>query len=214
MKVKCLLGQQFGRLTVIARAGFRGTSSAWLCQCECGNTKNMSSKHLRGGATKSCGCLLKDTARALLIDMNYSHGLSRTRLYKTWTSMHQRCTNTKNKYFYNYGGRGIKVDQSWDEFQNFVNDMGYPQDGQTLDRIDNDKGYSKDNCKWSDRFEQMRNTRRTVKLEYNGVTKCLKDWAAEVGIGATVLKYRVNKGWSAERIFTTPVGPSVRRSGK
>ena len=127
-----------------------------LCQCFCGNKFKASFHNIKRKHTKSCGC----SSGQNRINAITTHNLTSHRLYQTWNDMIRRCTNPKSKAYENYGKRGIKVCERWLNVQSFINDM-YPsyQEGLTLDRIDNNKGYSKDNCRWTDRKIQNRNTR-------------------------------------------------------
>lgn len=133
---------------------------------------------------------------------------SKHRLYSTWNSMKQRCSNPNLRGFQNYGGRGITVDPRWLNFQNFIEDM-WPsfQEGLSLDRIDNDRGYSKDNCRWTDRVTQRHNSRpRTnmIRLEAFGTDLTLQEWASALEINIMTLYNRVYRKWAAEKILTTP----------
>lgn len=195
-------GKTIGRLTCLYRNGNIGNNAAWVCRCECGNEKLVSAKRLSTETTRSCGCLAKESARNLLTKMNHKHGMAHEKVYKIWSSMLQRCNNENDKYFYNYGGRGIKVCERWSNFENFFKDMGSPKKRMTLDRINNDENYSPENCQWVDRFVQMRNTRRTVIIEFDGKKQCLKDWAKDIGINPMTLYRRIQK-WPLEKALTT-----------
>lgn len=129
----------------------------------------------------------------------------RRRTYMTWNDMRQRCTNPKKCFYERYGGRGITICDEWRDFAAFLRDMGYRPDGLTLERIDNDKGYSKDNCVWATQAQQRRNQSTTQMLTYRGETLCLKDWANRIGISQSGLWLRVNKfGWNIEKAISTP----------
>ena len=208
-----LVGQKFGRLTVIKRMGNdKYRNSRWLCLCECGKEKIIRGSHLKSGDIKSCGCLQKEE----LIKRSTTHGhKSEGRVPKTymaWCNMIQRCTNSKHKHYQDYGGRGIKVCKRWIKFENFLEDMGIPKKGLTLDRIDNSKGYCKSNCRWATRKEQQRNTRRNHMISYNGKTQCMSEWAEQTGISASAILWRLNHGWSIEKALTTPVKKYKKRS--
>ncbi len=155
-KIKNLAGQIFGRLSVIEEVGRDKQHNAlWLCKCSCGNYKTTASNYLTRGQTKSCGCLNKEIIT--------KHGEWGTRIHNIWKGMRQRCNNPNHKYHPRYGGRGISVCDEWDEyllFRDWALSNGYA-DNLTIDRIDNDKGYSPDNCQWLTRAE---NTRRAIKI--------------------------------------------------
>lgn len=150
-----LTGKRFGRLTVIEYLG----KGRWLCACECGNRKAVSGPHLRSGATKSCGCLHSDQLKRSLT----KHGGSKTRLYRIWLGMRKRCSNENCRAYERYGARGIKVCEEWSEsfeaFRAWSLANGYADD-LSIDRIDNDCGYSPDNCRWATAMTQTHNRRK------------------------------------------------------
>lgn len=197
-----LANQVFGRLTAIQTSGVdkRG-EKLWMCRCECGNIVNVLSSNLRNGHTKSCGCLKKESKG------NLKHGMYGTSTHKIWASMMQRCNNPNNTYYYCYGGRGIAVCERWHKFENFLEDMGERPEGLTLERIDNNDGYYKDNCRWASPKEQARNRINSVDITYDGRTQCIAAWEEELGFKHGTLWMRVNKyGWSVDRAIETPVG--------
>jgi len=156
-----LIGEKYGRLTVSKKSFSRNGKLYWLCQCDCGNEVHIQAYLLRKGKTKSCGCLRKE--------IHTIHGdstrLETARLYSIWHSMKQRCNNQNNDSYHNYGGRGIKVCQEWQEyipFRNWALTNGY-RDGLFLDRIDNDGDYCPENCKFSTRHQQQANMRTNNK---------------------------------------------------
>lgn len=178
-----LSGSKFGKLTATKIVGSKNGSKLWLCECDCGNTAHVEAKSLRCGNTQSCGCGRK-------------HGLRYTPEYQAYHDMLGRCTNTKHKSYHRYGGRGIGVCREWQKsFEAFIEDMGQRPEGMTLERIDNEGDYSPENCKWASRTEQMRNTRRTVMLEYGGETMCILDWSRKLGVDKDTLRRRVARGW-------------------
>ena len=131
---------------------------------------------------------------------NITHGMTNTRTYHSWRSMKSRCYYPKNIAYDRYGGRGITVCSRWlDSFENFLEDMGVAPTGLTLDRIDNDKGDSKDNCKWSTYEEQNKNRSDTVMIEHNGKIQCASDWSKETNISKSSFCKRLKNGWGAER---------------
>ena len=109
--------------------------------------------------------------------------------------MKRRCQNPKTRNYHNYGGRGIAVCERWQLFENFYEDMGDPPKGMTLERVDNDKGYSPENCVWADHETQMRNTRKTRNITINGETKCVAEWAEKLGVNPNTIYGRLYAGW-------------------
>jgi len=149
-----LKGQAFGRFTVLEEAGRdKHGQVLWKCKCECGEIRSVLSGNLRRGLTLSCGCLGVEKAKK----SNTIHGLRYLRMYDSWRCMIRRCNNPKDQAFGYYGGRGIKVCGEWLDVKVFYKDMGERPKGLTLERIDNEKGYYKENCKWASRIEQQRN---------------------------------------------------------
>lgn len=198
-----LTDQKFGRLTVLSLIDKnRWRNTRWLCVCSCGKERVILGKSLRNGDTESCGCLQRE--RSFLHGHASSNNKSKT--YRSWASMIQRCTNPNNENYHNYGGKGIVVCKRWRSFPNFLEDMGEcPLDRHTLGRCDSDNNYCKDNCRWETWKQQERNTRRNHLITYNGKTQCLSAWAEEFEILPATLRMRLKHGRSIERALMTPV---------
>lgn len=129
--------------------------------------------------------------------------MSKTPMFTSWQRMISRCTNPGDDRFEYYGGRGIRVCERWLKFEDFLADMGLRPKGMSIDRIDNDGDYCKDNCRWASVKEQCRNRRSNVVIEWRGQKKILKEWSEELGISYTVLQTRIHGGWTIERAFTS-----------
>jgi hypothetical protein len=152
-----LVGQRFGRLTVIARAESWDSAVRWQCFCDCGETSVSPSKTLKRGTTLSCGCLGKERAKAALT----KHGRTETAEYRIWTDMKTRCYNHRSKHWKNWGGRGITVCDEWlHDFAAFFAHIGErPSREYSIDRINNDLGYTPGNVRWATLSQQNKNRR-------------------------------------------------------
>ena len=208
MKKVELVGMVIGRLTVIKEAGRRNGKILWSCICSCGKNINAASGDLRSGNTKSCGCLRKEITATI----RKKHGMCRTRTYATWSGMISRCENKNNEAYDRYGGRGVFICKEWREsFECFLHDMGVAPEGLTIERIDNDAGYSKENCKWATYADQAKNTRRTRLITANGETLCISDWADRLGASESTIRCRIDRfNWSPIDAVSKP----IRRIGR
>ena len=194
MKADDLTGMKFGQLTVIERVGTsKGGKPLWLCRCDCGREVIVRAADLKNGKQFSCGC------------GHTKHGMTGTKIYKTWQDMMSRCYNPNNHAFDRYGGRGIKVCERWHKFENFYADVSQMENfnraGYTLDRIDVNGDYTPENCRWVDWKTQNRNRRNNIKIEYDGVEMTLMEAAERSGISYRTLQSRYKRGDRGERLF-------------
>lgn len=180
-------------------------------KCHCGNIFTCRISSIKDGKTSSCGCI----HREILKKMHLTHGQSignETPEYRSWTSMNSRCNNPNTEHYEDYGGRGIFVDERWKDFSTFFNDMGVrPSLKHSLERRDNNKGYSKENCYWATKKEQTNNRRNNIMINYCGKTQNLKQWTEELGLKykQTWKRIYVFK-WSVSDAFTTPCNKIIR----
>lgn len=207
------IGKRFGFLTVIDFYEMKNYRHYWRCLCDCGNEIIVRGQNLTNGNTQSCGCYHKKRASEAN-NHPKTHGLSNTRIYHCWQEMIKRCYTKTQMYYNDYGGRGITVCDRWlHSFENFYADMSNTyQEGLTLDRIDVNKGYSPDNCRWITFKQQQNNKRNNHLVTYNGETKTISEWADISGIPYKTLWNRFSTlGWSAEKAITTPSRKLNRR---
>lgn len=183
-----LTGKKFGKLTVICRVqNNKHNQPQWKCVCDCGNETVVVGQKLRKGITKSCGCLVHEQKTRL------KHGMTGTVLHNRWLNMKSRCYNPKNKRYERYGNRGILVCDEWMDFKNFYNwaiENGFSEE-LSLDRIDNNKGYYPDNCRWATPRQQANNTERNRKIMYNGEEKTLSEWCRELNLDYKLIHSRI-----------------------
>lgn len=179
-----LTGQKFNRLTVIAKERIN-KNTFWIVVCDCGNTTKVDSTSLVRGRTKSCGCLSRERST--------THNLSGTPTYKSWQAMMQRCTNIHDDNYPHYGARGISVCDKWRTFEGFYEDMGDRPDSTTLDRIDVNGNYSKENCRWATNETQQNNKRTNTRIKFNGKVQTLAQWARELNVDYELLVSRISR---------------------
>lgn len=201
MRYENLEGKRFGNLKVLNFEGVNKNQKAtWLCKCDCGNTKTIIAGNLKNGKSISCGCVQKDILR----NNRKTHGKSNTSLYKLFSGIKRRCLNKNDSNFNNYGGRGIEICEEWlndyDSFYSWANENGY-KEGLSIERIDNDKGYNPNNCKWIEMSEQSKNRRCNKYIEINGDIKTISEWARLVGIDRNTISRRLKRGISGENLI-------------
>lgn len=176
-------GQVQGRLTIIGRISYEGKKSLYEAKCSCGKVKIFTQESLVVG-TQSCGCLRIERVH----ESCFRHGLIKTKEYRAWYHMHERCYSPNDRKFYRYGARGISVCERWHKdntegFQNFLSDMG-PKPGKnyTLDRVGLDGNYTPENCRWADYFQQNNNRSNSVRLIVDGTSLTRADAAERFGV--------------------------------
>lgn len=174
------IGNAYGQLRVLAQA-LDSRIAAWICVCSCGEFKIVAGNKLRSGHTQSCGCL-RYTNRHRVHGHAASSRSDASKTYSVWATMLARCRNETSSSYASYGAIGITVCPRWEDFKNFLEDMGEAPEGLTIDRIDNSKGYCKDNCRWADRTTQARNRRSVILITHDGQTKCLAEWCSDLNL--------------------------------
>jgi len=203
-----MINRNFGRWIVIAETLSRKTGNSiekcFVCRCSCGTERIVTGRSLRRGKSNSCGCLRNERIKQYATN-NIKHGYSITgrisRIYRIWLNINTRCNNPHSPAYKNYGFRGIKVCIYWRTFKNFLADMGDPPTQKhSIDRIDNNKGYYKNNCRWATPKEQANNTKSNHIVEYKGQSKTLSQWADFFKINYKLLYDRITKlHWPFEK---------------
>jgi len=201
MKTKVKSGDRYGKLMVLNDGENIERRKYFLCKCDCGNITTIRSDAISGG-TQSCGCITKEIASKFW----KKHGMRNKRIYNIWHGMKQRCLNNNNPGFKDYGGRGISICEEWEDASNFFEwafRNGYTNE-MTIERIDNNGNYEPSNCMWIKQSEQLRNTRSSVKITFNGLTLCRRDWAKKIGISDPSFQKRLKK-YSIREAITKPI---------
>lgn len=205
---KNITGNKYNFLTAVSFSHKVKNSYRWLFKCECGNEKMIDKASVLRLCVKSCGC----KQRELNGSVHKKHGMSETRFYKTWRSMVSRCTDKNNQNYSNYGERGITVDKKWLSFESFRNDMlenylkhceNHSIKNTSIDRIDNNKGYTKSNCRWATMGVQANNTRNNRFMTLNGKTLTMSQWARHIGMPISTIYNRILAGKTVKEILTT-----------
>lgn len=195
MPLKDLTGQRFGSRMVIGRGTppkptRKAGNAYWIVRCECGKVDSVQGSSLTGGKANSCrGCMGPAISKALT-----RHGMSHTSIHRLWANMLQRCTNPNSAAYPRYGGRGITVSDRWMVFDNFLEDMGKRPKGLLLERIDNDKGYCPENCRWATIKEQANNRRSNRFIETSQGELTIQQIADIAGVGYAAIINRIRRG--------------------
>lgn len=204
MKLNDLTGRVFGRWLVLSKSTRTLAGTMWNCMCECGTEKTVGAYHLLRGSSRSCGCLKR-------VSSTRKHPL-----YATWASIKTRTCNERSICYKHYGARGVSMAPEWrDDFLRFVEDMGdKPSPEHTINRIDNDGDYTPVNCVWSTRGEQARNRSDNVRVEHDGVSEVLVDFAVRNNVNYSSLAHRIKRtGETATEAAAILKAPSVRLGG-
>ena len=202
MKRVDLTGQKFGMLEAVRFDHIHKGHTYWLFKCDCGKEKVISTTNFITNKVKSCGCLLHRPA------INRTHNMKDSRLYHIWASMKQRCNNKNCRAFVNYGQRNITICDDWKTnflaFYDWAINNGYDKE-LSIDRIDNNKGYSPDNCRWATASEQNNNKRNIIKVLFNGKYYTLRDIANISHRSIKTLWDSYSKGRDVTRYITGDV---------
>lgn len=204
-------GQKFGKLTAIKCVEKANYTSKWLCKCDCGNDKITRIDSLLSGRCRSCGCLNQNR--------KCKHGGAKNgkteRLYHVWQDMKNRCYNKNIKHFDRYGGRGITVCEEWlrdyGKFREWAINNGYDENANhgecTLDRINNNIGYSPENCRWVSMSIQDNNRSTNKYYEYSGESHTISDWCRKLGLNCRLVESRIERGWTFIEAITVEKNP-------
>ena len=207
-------GQKSHRLTLIKELApvVRNRSRRRvLCVCDCGNEHDIYLDNFVRGNIRSCGCLLTEIRPGI----RKIHGFAGTRIFKIWVGMKRRCNSPQCPDYPRYGARGIRVCRSWDKsFLSFLRDMGEAPKGKTLDRKNNDRGYSPSNCRWATPKEQARNRRSSRRIRFKGKNLTVSEWSELTGMSVGLLASRLKRKWSPARIFNTPLMKKYSHKGQ
>lgn len=186
------IGDRVGRLIIIKSAISSNYQKRWFCRCDCGSTKIIRDDALASKRVRSCGCY----RREMVGNASRTHGRSRSSVYRSWIAMRSRCNNPSHAFYKNYGGRGIQVCKRWlgeGGFSRFLRDMGEKPMGKSLDRINNNRGYSPSNCRWATQKQQMNNMRGNVIVEVKGEKMTLAECCERLGIKRSTLQNKLTK---------------------
>lgn len=186
-----MINSKFGRLTVVSFLRSDRCHTYWECICDCGSKRINTKNSLTRGMVISCGCHKDEIFKKSIT----KHGKSKTKIYKVWHAIMQRCFNKNCDAYINYGGRGISVSDDWKDFEIFFDEFGkFAEKGKSIDRINNELGYSIENCRWATPAEQNVNKRTTAYYKKNGITKPVIIWAKEMGVAKNKAYAMASKG--------------------
>lgn len=206
---QCVIGNRYGRLTVISDAppNDRWNRRRVHCRCDCGDTRSYELSAVRTGNTASCGCAVRER----IAQVTYSHGQRGSMAYQSWASAKQRCTNPNNPAYPRYGGRGVVMCDRWlHDFAAFFADMGErPSPLHTLDRRDNEGQYSPDNCRWATSQQQNENKRSNRVITHNGESLTITAWGRRLKMSPNTIHQRLADSFSVEAALTP--NPKRRR---
>lgn len=193
--------QKYGRLFALNYSHTENSKRYWTFRCDCGAISTKRVADVTQGKTRSCGCFDKETRSSRA----KTHGLTNTQLHTVWLKIRSRCNSRSDKAYPQYGGRGIALCERWNDFENFRSDMGErPSDKHSIERIDNNKGYSPDNCRWATADEQNRNTRQNRWITFQRRKYIISDLARHLGVDRKTLQHRVESGWTEAELSLPP----------
>ena len=201
MKPHDISGQRFGRVVATSINKRDAKHSYWNYLCDCGSVGVTTMNALRRGLVVSCGCFRKEFCAKKATSHGDTAGGEMSTEYRIWAAMKRRCDNKNRPEWPNYGGRGISYCERWAKFENFLEDMGRRPHKHSIDRIDNDGNYSKDNCRWATTADQMNNTRANRYVIFKGDKILLKDAASISGITLSTVYRRIGRGLSEDEWF-------------
>lgn len=187
-----MIGRRFGRLVVLFECPARNVRGhiLYVCQCDCGVSKEILGASLRSGRTTSCGCVHRDAV--------VKHGLDGTPIHRVWLSMRSRCSDQNAPHYFRYGGRGISVCQRWSEFSNFLEDMGDRPEGMSLDRIDTNGNYEPSNCRWADAKTQANNRRNNIRVRIGDRVVGIGEFALASGLTESGARKRIERRYKKD----------------
>lgn len=217
MRKESVIGEKFNKLTILSlakskaytyKSGRISYRARVVCSCECGTIKEYDLSSVRTSKSKSCGCLQRIVASKTFT----THGRKKTAEYRAWAALKQRVTNPNSDRYDCYGGRGMEVCERWlNSFENFYSDMGSrPSSKHSIDRIDVNKGYFPENCRWATSKEQGRNRRTNVIIKTPDGDMCIAEAASRFGLPYHILQHRLAKGMDSIDAIEMPYKPRVK----